>query len=87
MKLGSCVLESEGQYVSGKWVTEPAQWPTLLQGLIPLPTVAVQRPHHQNQEIDQIEELATGLSRSDTAAIYDAYDELRARQGGVSAVS
>jgi hypothetical protein len=88
VELGSCVLESEGQYVSGKWVTEPAQWPTLLQGLIPLPTVAVQGAHRQNQEIDQIEELATGLEpRDDTAAIYDAYDELRARQGGLGAVS
>jgi hypothetical protein len=88
VELGSCVLESEGRYVSGKWVTEPAQWPTLLQGLTPLPTVAVQGPHHQDQEIDQIEELATGLEqRDDTAAIYEAYDELRARQGGLSAVS
>jgi hypothetical protein len=88
VELGSCVLESEGQYVSGKWVSEPAQWPTLLRGLIPLPTVAVQGPHHQDQEIDQVEELATGLEpRDDTAAIYDAYDELRARQGGLGAVS
>ena len=87
VELGSCVLESEGQYVSGKWVTEPAQWPTLLQGLIPLPTVAVQSPQHQNQEIDRIEQLETGLGRSDKAAIYEAYDELRARQGGLGAVS
>jgi len=88
VELGSCVLESEGECVSGKWVGESAQWPTLLQGLMPLPTVAGQGPHYQDQEIDQIEELATGLEpRDDTAAIYDAYDELRVRQGGLGAVS
>src|SRR5271165_5334568 len=43
-QLGSCALESEGAYISGKWVAESAQWPTLLQGLIPLPTVAIQEP-------------------------------------------
>jgi hypothetical protein len=94
-ELGSCVLESEGQYVSGKWVTERAQWPTLLQGVVPLPTVVIQEPQRQRQELDRIEERETkaepreisGLSHGDVASIYGAYDKLKARQGGLSAVS
>jgi hypothetical protein len=29
VELGSCALASEGEYISGKWVGESAQWPTL----------------------------------------------------------
>jgi hypothetical protein len=54
VKLGSCALESEGAYISGKWVAESAQWPTLLQGLIPLPRVAIQEPQGQRQEVAQM---------------------------------
>jgi hypothetical protein len=86
-ELGSCALESEGAYISGKWVAESAQWPTLLQGLIPLPRVAIQEPQGQRQEVDRIEKLETGLKPADVAAIYAAYDQLRARQGNLSAVS
>jgi hypothetical protein len=86
-QLGSCALESEGAYISGKWVAESAQWPTLLQGLIPLPTVAIQEPQGQRQEVDRIEKLETGLKPADVAAIYAAYDQLKARQGNLSAVS
>src|SRR5271166_4551629 len=80
-ELGACALESEGAYISGKWVAESARWPTLLEGLIPLPRVAIEEPQHQGQEVDRVEELATGLSRGDAAAIYGAYDKLKARQG------
>jgi len=62
-ELGTCALESEGAYVSGKWVAESAQWPTLLQGVVPLPTVVIQEPQHQRQEVDRIEKLETGLSK------------------------
>ena len=86
-ELGSCALESEGAYISGKWVAESAQWPRLLQGLIPLPRVAIQEPKGQRQEVDRIEKLETGLKPADVAAIYAAYDELKARQGNLSAVS
>ena len=54
VKLGSCALESEGEYVPDKWVGESAQWPTLLQGLIPLPRVAIQEPQGQRQEVAQM---------------------------------
>jgi hypothetical protein len=87
VELGSCTLESEGEYVSDKWVGESAQWPTLLRGLIPLPTVAIQEPQGQRQEVDRIEKLETGLKPVDVAAIYAAYDQLKARQGNLSAVS
>ena len=86
-ELGSCALESEGAYILGKWVAESAQWPTLLQGLIPLPTVAIVEPEGQRQEIDRIEKLEIGLRLADVAAIYAAYDQLKARQGNLSAVS
>jgi hypothetical protein len=93
--LGTCALESEGAYISGKWVAESAQWPTLLQGVVPLPTVVIQEPQHQRQELDRIEERETkaepreisGLSHGDVASIYGAYHKLKARQGGLSAVS
>src|SRR5271166_7176466 len=87
VELGSCTLESEGEYVSDKWVGESAQWPTLLRGLIPLPTVAIQEPQGQRQEVDRIVKLETGLKPADVAAIYAAYDQLKARQGNLSAVS
>ncbi len=94
-ELGTCALESEGAYISGKWVAESAQWPTLLQGVVPLPTVVIQEPEHQRQELDRIEERETkaeprqisGLSHGDVASIYGAYHKLKARQGGLSAVS
>jgi hypothetical protein len=86
-ELGTCALESEGAYISGKWVAESAQWPTLLQGVVPLPTVVIQEPQHQRQELDRIEKLETGLKPADVAAIYAAYDQLKARQGNLSAVS
>ena len=94
-ELGTCALESEGAYISGKWVAESAQWPTLLQGVVPLPTVVIQEPQHQRQELDRIEERETkaepreisGLSHGDVASIYGAYHKLKARQGGLSAVS
>ena len=86
-ELGTCALESEGAYISGKWVAESAQWPTLLQGVVPLPTVVIQEPQGQRQEVDRIEKLETGLKPADVAAIYAAYDQLKARQGNLSAVS
>jgi hypothetical protein len=86
-ELGTCALESEGAYISGKWVAESAQWPTLLRGLISLPRVAIQEPQGQRQEVDRIEKLETGLKPADVAAIYAAYDQLKARQGSLSAVS
>jgi hypothetical protein len=58
-ELGTCALESEGAYISGKWVAESAQWPTLLQGLVPLSTVVIQEPQHQRQEVDRIAERET----------------------------
>jgi hypothetical protein len=80
-ELGTCALECEGAHISGKWVAESAQWPTLLQGLVPLPTVVIQEAQHQRQEVDRIKERETkaepreisGLSHSDVAAsIYGA---------------
>jgi hypothetical protein len=66
-----------------------------LQGVVPLPTVVIQEPQHQRQELDRIEERETkaeprdisGLSHGDVASIYGAYHKLKARQGGLSAVS
>jgi len=88
VELGSCVLESEGEYISGKWVGESAQWPTLLQGLVPLPRVAIDEPRHQRQEVARIEERETkaepreisGLSHSAPSAglldVIKAYDDI-----------
>jgi hypothetical protein len=39
------------------------------------------------KEVDRIEKLETGLKPADVAAIYAAYDQLKARQGNLSAVS
>src|SRR5208282_3704976 len=89
------VGDPEEGYTPEKWVAESAQWPTLLQGVVPLPTVVIQEPQHQRQELDRIEERETkaepreisGLSHGDVASIYGAYHKLKARQGGLSAVS
>ena len=67
----------------------------LKSDIVPLPTVVIQEPQHQRQELDRIEERETkaepreisGLSHGDVASIYAAYDQLKARQGNLSAVS
>ena len=80
VELGSCVLESEGQYVSGKWVTEPAQWPTLLQGLVPLPTVVIAEPQRESREVGRVgddpsDERSTGGVRPAQGDLFDVIKE------------
>jgi hypothetical protein len=68
-------------------IAESAQWRTYCKDSLPSPTVAILEPEGQRQEIDRIEKLETGLRLADVAAIYAAYDQLKARQGNLSAVS
>jgi hypothetical protein len=80
VELGSCVLESEGQYVSGKWVSEPAQWPTLLPGLIPLPTVVIEEPQRESREVGRVgddpsDERSTGGVRPAQGELFDVIKE------------
>ena len=39
-ELANCAPDSEREYQDGKWVAEPAKWPALLEGPIPLPKLA-----------------------------------------------
>jgi hypothetical protein len=71
--------------VRGKWVAESAQWPTLLQGVVPLPTVVIQEPQGQRQEVDRIEKPVSSPLMS--LPSMPQYDQLKARQGNLSAVS
>jgi hypothetical protein len=47
--------DSEGEYKDGKWVAEPAKWPALLEGLMPLPELVSEEPEVEveEEEVDQ----------------------------------
>jgi hypothetical protein len=63
VELGGCPLVSEGACFLGKWVAESAQWPTLLEGLIPLPTVAIRELDRQDRRLALFDRVAWTLDR------------------------
>jgi len=80
VELGSCALESEGEHISGKWVRESAQWPTLLQGLIPLPAVVIEEPQREGQEVGRVghdpgDQRSTGGVRPVQGELFDVIKE------------